>query len=105
MTKRRKAGLTACSDPRSPERQEEVSRLCEVLEAEGLEIVENPDLFLDDVLDERIKAKALNRLFRNPEIEMIFDISGGDQYFLIWIMRRSKKAGRCFSDSATLPRY
>ena len=76
--KRRKAALTACSDPRSPERQEEVSRLCEVLEAEGLEIVENPDLFLDDVLDERIKAEALNRLFRNPEIEMIFDISGGD---------------------------
>ena len=78
MTRFRKAALTACSDPVSRRSRPEIEELRRILEAEGLIVETSPALFQEDVFDQMEKAEALNRFFRDPEMDCIFDISGGD---------------------------
>ncbi len=78
MAAGKKAALTACSDPISPERADEIGKLCRVLTDEGLELAENPLLFQTGIPDGKEKAEMLNRFFRDPDMDRIFDISGGD---------------------------
>ena len=78
MAAGKKAALTACSDPISPERADEIGKLCRVLTDEGLELAENPLLFQTGIPDGKEKAEMLNRFFRDPDMDLIFDISGGD---------------------------
>lgn len=74
-----KAALTACSNPISSDQKEEIKRLMLLLEKEGLEVVISPYLFgCDENSPERSKAEDLTGYFDDPEMDFIFDISGGD---------------------------
>ena len=78
MTKRIKAAFTACSNPRSPEGIAELKRLGSLLEDEGVELAENPLLVPACIPGGKEKADVLNRFFRDPDMDLIFDVSGGD---------------------------
>ena len=74
-----KASLVACSDPMLLYHQDDIERLKMLLEKEGLEVVVSPYLF-EDLKNISIKNKAddLMGYFRDPEMNFIFDVSGGD---------------------------
>ena len=74
-----KAAFVACSDPMLLYQKEDIERLKMILEKEGLEVAVSPYLF------ERFrnpsgkeKADDLMGYFRDPEMDFIFDVSGGD---------------------------
>ena len=73
-----RVSLAACSDPVAGDWEQEVYRLREVLLEEGLDVVMDPAFFGSTVLDGRQKAEMLMRLFADPEMDFIFDVSGGD---------------------------
>lgn len=74
-----KAALVACSDPMLLYQKDDIERLKLLLEKEGLAVTVSPHLF-DSVeeLSEKDKAEDLLRYFRDPEMNFIFDVSGGD---------------------------
>lgn len=74
-----KAALVACSDPMLLYRRADVERLKTLLEQENVEVVLSPHLFdrVED-LSEKEKADDLTGYFRDPAMDFIFDISGGD---------------------------
>lgn len=74
-----KAALVACSDPMLLYQKNDIERLKLLLEKEGLEAAVSPHLF-DNVedLSEKDKADDLMGYFRDPEMDFIFDVSGGD---------------------------
>ncbi len=74
-----KAALVACSDPMLLYRREDVERLESLLEKENVRVVRSPHLFdrMEDI-SEKEKADDLTGYFRDPEMDLIFDISGGD---------------------------
>lgn len=74
-----KAALTACSDPMLLYQREDVERLKTLMEKENVEVVFSPHLFdrVED-LSERDRAGDLTGYFRDPDMDFIFDISGGD---------------------------
>lgn len=74
-----KAALVACSDPMLLYRRADVERLGSLLEKENVEVVLSPHLFdrVED-LSEKEKADDLTGYFRDPDMDFIFDISGGD---------------------------
>ncbi len=80
-----KIGITACSDPMKPEFQSNMDRLCGILRDIGYEpVISNciypkiyPDGYgLHGTGAER--AAELMKLYTDPEVTAIFDISGGD---------------------------
>ena len=74
-----KAALVACSDPMLFYQQDDVERLKILIEKENLEVVVSPYLFERfGNLSGKDKAADLMGYFRDPEIDFIFDISGGD---------------------------
>lgn len=74
-----KAALVACSDPMLLYQQDDIMRLKNLLEKEGLVVVLSPYLFERfENLSEKDKAEDLMEYFRDPEMDYIFDISGGD---------------------------
>ena len=74
-----KAALVACSDPMLLYQKDDIEQLKLLMEKEGLEVAVSPHLF-DSVeeLSERDKADDLMGYFRDPEMDFIFDVSGGD---------------------------
>ncbi len=74
-----KAALVACSDPMLLYQRADVERLKTLLEQENVEVVLSPHLFdrVED-LTEKEKADDLTGYFRDPAMDFIFDISGGD---------------------------
>ena len=76
--KRKKAALVACSDPVRSERLGEIQRLSEILRGEGLEVSLIPGFFEGRMCSPCEKAEWVNRCFRDPETDFIFDVSGGD---------------------------
>lgn len=74
-----KAALVACSDPMLLYQRADVERLGSLLEKENVEVVLSPHLFdrVED-LSEKEKAGDLTGYFRDPDMDFIFDISGGD---------------------------
>ena len=80
MTKdgKKKIALSACSDPVVLKREEEAYVLAEDLKREGLEVVLNPSFFGREGLAPSEKAEMLMEFFSDPEMDYIFDISGGD---------------------------
>ncbi len=74
-----KAALTACSDPMLLYRREDVERLKSLMEREDVEVVLGRHLF-DSVaeISGKDKADELTGYFRDPDMDFIFDISGGD---------------------------
>lgn len=80
MTLQLKSGdtvaLIACSDPIPDDRRVEINELIGHLRQWGLQVVEASTLIDSHTAQE--KANELNRLFADPQIKAIFDISGGD---------------------------
>ena len=105
-----KIGITACSDPMKPEFQSNMDRLCAILSDVGYEpVISNciyPKIYpkaygLHGTGSER--AAELMKLYTDPEITAIFDISGGDMsnellpYLDFEVIRNSeKKLGQSF---------
>ena len=108
MTMKFKAAFTACSNPRSRERIAEIERLDGLLKEAGVELAENPLLFPGNDPGGREKAEMLNRFFRDPDMDMIFDISGGDlansvlPYLDYEAIRNSKALFFGYSDLTTI---
>ena len=74
-----KAALVACSDPMLLYQQDDIGRLKMLLENDGLEVVVSPYLFEQfENLSVKNKADDLMEYFRDPEMNFIFDVSGGD---------------------------
>ena len=74
-----KAALVACSDPMLLYQHDDVERLKVLIEKEGLTVVVSPYLFVCfENLSGKDKADDLMGYFRDPEMNFIFDISGGD---------------------------
>lgn len=80
MTLQLKSGdtvaLIACSDPIPDDRRVEINELIGHLRQWGLQVAEASTLIDSHTAQE--KANELNRLFADPQIKAIFDISGGD---------------------------
>lgn len=74
-----KAAFVACSDPMLLYQKEDIERLKMIVEKEGLEVTVSPYLF-EGFRNPSGKDKADNLMgyFRDPEIDFIFDVSGGD---------------------------
>ena len=77
---RYKVALTACSDPLSKGRVWEVGNLAGLLEEAGLEVVNVSDPVSSGSVmrHPRQKAQLLMDCFRDPQMDYIFDVSGGD---------------------------
>jgi muramoyltetrapeptide carboxypeptidase LdcA involved in peptidoglycan recycling len=76
-----KVGLIACSDGVRVENLPKVEELIRIMNSFGLEVVMSNTLFRRDSYfsgSPKERAWELNRLFKNEEINAIFDISGGD---------------------------
>ena len=74
-----KAAFIACSDPMLLYQKDDIEQLKLLLEKEGLEVVVSPYLFDSfENLSEKDKADDLMGYFRDPEMDFIFDVSGGD---------------------------
>ena len=77
----RSVGIVACSNPLGEEQRAENEKLFAYLQKQGCRVLvsdwiyEAPGSFLDGG---KTRAEALMRLFENPEVTDIFDISGGD---------------------------
>lgn len=110
-----KIGITACSDPMKPEFQSNMDRLCAILSDVGYEpVISNciypkiyPEAYgLHGTGSER--AAELMKLYTDPEITAIFDISGGDMsnellpYLDFEVIRNSGKKFYGYSDLTTV---
>ena len=74
-----KAALTACSDPMLLYQREDIERLKMLMEKEGLTVTVSPYLFEPfRGLSGKDKADDLMRFFSDPDMDLIFDVSGGD---------------------------
>ena len=74
-----KAALVACSDPMLLYQKDDIEQLKLLLEKDGLEVAVSPHLFARvEELSEKDKADDLMEYFRDPEMDFIFDVSGGD---------------------------
>ena len=79
MNYKRKAALCACSDFLDPERMADIERLRSILESEGVHVEVSPLLYGSGGHDMgQKKADIVNAYFCDPEMDYIFDVSGGD---------------------------
>ena len=110
-----KIGITACSDPMKPEFQSNMDRLCAILSDVGYEpVISNciyPKIYpkaygLHGTGSER--AAELMKLYTDPAITSIFDISGGDMsnellpYLDFEVIGNSEKKFYGYSDLTTI---
>ena len=97
--KKRRISLAACSDPVLGKWEQEVYALTDLLRGEGLDVVMNSSFF---------GSKILEGLFLDPEMDFIFDVSGGDLSnsvlpYLDYDVIQSSKAMFCgYSDLSTV---
>ena len=76
-----KVGIVCCSNGESPDARKQHDQLRAVLTANSVEIVFSPFLYAGDTPfsgSGKQRAEVLNRFFRDPSIDTIFDVSGGD---------------------------
>lgn len=75
-------GLIACSDGRSPDQMKEIEAIKQVFAEWGIKIFEAQTIYRQAGTywsgDPEKRAQELMTLFLNPEIKVIFDLSGGD---------------------------
>lgn len=74
---RGKVGLVACSDPLKVQYRDQDQQLKDLLGTVGLKTVESPAMY-DGAVTYEAKAAALMNMYLNPDVEAIFDISGGN---------------------------
>ena len=107
-THRTLAALTACSNPVSAERQPEIRLLEDKLTGEGIEVKMTEGLFVPEGLSPEQRGKELTDCFRDPQVDYIFDVSGGDLSnmvlpYLDFDVVRSSRAVFCgYSDLTTV---
>ena len=73
-----KVALTACSNPVSAERIPEIRLLEDKLAGEGIRTKLTKGLFVPAGLTPEEKGRELTECFQDPEVDFIFDVSGGD---------------------------
>ena len=78
ITKKKKAALVACSDPISQGRLTDINQVADFLQNQGLDVILPDTFFAQFSMNPALKAKSLMDCFRDPEMEYIFDVSGGD---------------------------
>ena len=74
-------GITACSNGLRPESREECGRLFKYLQETGCRVRCSPCIFRKEdgsFYTGKERAQALMELFADPQVEEIYDISGGD---------------------------
>ena len=105
----RKAALTACSDPLPESAGEIMGEIAQFLTDRGLTVEQSPYLFGCDEPDPgKKKAEVLNRFFKDPDMEYIFDATGGDlantvlRHLDFEAVRESKAVFHGFSDLTTV---
>ena len=77
----KKAAIAACSNARQSKYRQETEDLTAFLESIGIQAELSDCIYSDDGVfsgTPRERAAQLMKMFRDPEIEEIFDISGGD---------------------------
>lgn len=102
-----KIALTALSNPVLPKNKENINRLITLLEKTGVTPVASK-FVLEDSYDyytfPEKKASEIEEFFLDPEIKMIFDISGGDisnsclTYINFDILKKNSKPFAGYSD-------
>lgn len=108
MSAFKKAALVGCSDPLPQSEREDVRQLPALLASMGVETAISPLLPAEAMPSPAEKAEALNRQFRDPSVDFIFDVSGGDLAntvlpFLDWdAVRASRAVYFGFSDLTTV---
>lgn len=104
-------GLIGCSNGQPNSDAAQIERLEEILTQMGFEVCEGDCIYETETRRERDGAKrgeALMKLYRDPEIEMIFDLSGGDlanevlPYLDYEVIRSSGKTFWGYSDLTTV---
>lgn len=81
MTRKRKAGIVCCSNGLSDSAHKELQSLKEILEKMDINPIFSDFLYAKNGIRSgtaKERAEALMKMYDNPEIDMIFDISGGD---------------------------
>ena len=74
----RKIALVGCSDPLPRQEKEDVARLAPLLESMGLAVDLSPLLLRESPALPEEKAAEMNRVFRDPSVDAVCDVSGGD---------------------------
>ena len=77
----RKAAITACSNAQQPQNRPRIEELAAYLQSIGIEPVMSSCIYSDDSVfsgTPRERGAQLMKMFGDPEIEEIYDISGGD---------------------------
>ena len=77
----KKAAITACSNALQPECKSQINELTACLQSIGIEPELSECIYSKDGVfsgTPRERAAQLMRMYRDPEIEEIYDISGGD---------------------------
>jgi muramoyltetrapeptide carboxypeptidase LdcA involved in peptidoglycan recycling len=76
-----KAGIIACSNGLQEQRQADMELLKKVMRSMGIELIFGKYIFESERIypgNGRLRAGELMKLYQNPEITDIFDVSGGD---------------------------
>ena len=77
----KKAAIVACSNAKEFQYRPQIDDLTDYLHSVGIEAVLSDCIFSDDSVfsgTPRERAAQLMRMYRDPEVEEIYDISGGD---------------------------
>ncbi len=75
---RKKVALVACADPLTEERAREAHVLAAALREMNLDVNMVPGFFGKEMIGPEEKAGLTNACFRDPEMDFIFDVSGGN---------------------------
>ncbi|MBQ6321521.1 MAG: LD-carboxypeptidase [Lachnospiraceae bacterium] len=106
--RKKKAALVACSDPVPEKRLPGILQVADILREEGLDVEMDPVFFGQQAWDASSKANSLNRCFQDPEMDYIFDVSGGDlaNFVLPWLdfeaIGNSRAVFHGYSDLTTI---
>ena len=111
VKKGEKAGICCCSNGQKRENQPQIEKLVKVLDEIGIEAVLSPWIYADAsgrAAEAKERAQALMDFYRDPEIKIIFDISGGDlaneilPYLDYDLIRKSSKQFYGYSDLSVI---
>ena len=104
-------GISNCSNGRNINNRSEIDSLKKVLNENGIENIFAKNIYLSDdfsFVSGKERGKDLMELYKNPDIEGIFDISGGDianevlDYLDYDYIKKSKKTFFGYSDLTTV---
>ena len=103
-----KVALSACSDPVTEKRAEGIRQLVSALQDEGVDVTADPGFFGSRTPGPEQKAAMLMRCFQDPDMDIIFDVSGGDLANLVLpyldfdVIRNSRACFCGYSDLTTV---